>query len=168
MLICKMKKTEIILWSLLLLFLVLTLNDKFFYFLSGLILFMLSTFYFCGTFLLLNDIPLKRSFSKSSYKDIKQVKLAMTILIGLMYSLTCISIMFKILAFPGSSVIVFLSLFFLVLTFIISICYSKNFRLNKNSTSGKIRIRNIIFIVIVILIVILRKTDLLFSPLLMK
>lgn len=144
-----MKKTEIFLWGLLIITTILRtiFNTTFLAILaSGAIL---SIFYFLFTMPLLNNISLKSIFNQTTINNIKTSRIFGSLLTGLSFSLLSIAIMFKALAWPGSLILLFLSVIAIILIFLIS---SIKLKKNKEKTFYKpLKTRCIILICIAII-----------------
>ena len=91
---------------------------------------MLSCLYFYLSFFLLNNSGFKKTFKKKSYEDLTTLKTATSILLGIGYSIIPMGVLFKLLMWPGSKVMLLLGIIFSTLVFlgiiISDIIYKKN------------------------------------------
>ncbi len=115
-----MKKTEVILWGVLLITTILRALFNIPFPIVLCIGVILSIFYFSLTVFLLNNIPLKKNFNKTAYNNISDLRLVGSILSGLAFSILSTSVTFKILAFPGSKFLLFFSLIFTIIILIVT------------------------------------------------
>lgn len=148
-----MKKIEVILWGLLLTTTILRTLFNIPFPIALCIGGSLSILYFFCTIFLLNNIPLKAAFNKAAYNNISNSRMIGSILTGLTFAILSISITFKILAWPGSRFLLFLSL---ILTTIILIITST--RLKKSEEQSfycSLKKRCIVLIIIAISFLIL-------------
>ncbi len=114
-----MKRAEQILWVLFLLAagIKMTISRHGFYpFSAGLIL---SSFYFYLSFWLFNNISFTGIFKKENYAGITSIRIIGTIAIGFAYSTAVMSILFKIMSWPGSLIMLIQACFGLIVSSII-------------------------------------------------
>jgi hypothetical protein len=140
-----MKKTEIIIASLTVIFFLLKLVLGYIPGVSTFtILFhsFLSLLYFHLGFAIFNNIRLRKIFNKESYKNISTLRIFGSIAAGLTLSIAIIGTLFKVMHWPGASVNLIFGFFGILIVSIISIIkYSKT----KSPYYSKILSRNLVF-----------------------
>ena len=65
---------------------------------------LLSSLYFCFSFAVLNGIPLRKIFKKESFHGIKTLRIIGTVLTGICISGIIMGILFRVMSWPGSLV----------------------------------------------------------------
>lgn len=81
---------------------------------------LLSVIYFNLGFLLFNNIRLRNAFKSESYKGIKSSRMIGAIGTGFALSLIVIGVLFKLLSWPGSAVVILVGVFFTGVVVLIS------------------------------------------------
>lgn len=107
--------------------------------------FLLSNFYFLFSFFILNEIKLRHMFKARSYQHVSSGRIVKSAIIGLVYSLACMAILFHVLTWPGSMVMLFMALVGLFVLFFITRIKNKR---SPNQFYKNINLRNVFFIVI--------------------
>jgi len=85
-----------------------------------LVLFFLSMIYFGFSFALLNNIRLRHIFKQESYKGISALRFIGSILVGFVFSILCIGILFKFQLWPNGTYTLLIGLINLGILLIIS------------------------------------------------
>ncbi len=114
-----MKRTEQVLWVLFWFTIGIKMTTSkygFFPFTAGMIL---SSFYFYLSFWLFNNISFTGIFKKENYVGITSMRIIGTIAIGFGYSTAVMSILFKIMSWPGSLIMLIQACFGLVVSAIV-------------------------------------------------
>lgn len=140
-----MKKTEIIITTLTVIFLLLKLTLNYFpgiNVFTVLLLSLLSLLYFHLGFAVFNNIRLRKIFKKESYKNISTLKIFGSIAAGLTLSIMIMGILFKVMHWPGASVNLIFG--FTGVLIISVICIIKYLKV-KSSYYTKILSRNLVF-----------------------
>lgn len=86
----------------------------------------LSILYFLFSVPLLNNIHLKYYLTKNKSMEFSKSRIVATVLVGIIFSLLSIAVTFKILAWPGSFILLIISLFNTTLILITASIRSKN------------------------------------------
>lgn len=140
-----MKKTEVFLWALFSVLIILHAPIHF----SGIFIlfvgFLLANFYLLSSTFLLNGVKGRMIFKKAAYANIPEARIVKSILIGFTYSLATIAILFMALSWPGSMVMLILALIPLLILILIA------YRKNKRSPAGfykNIQKRNFLFTIL--------------------
>lgn len=153
-----MKKTETIFFGLAILGLIMTIFHLPY---SGVLLVFsllsISIFYFYFGFAFFSNIRLKNIFKKESYKDISTKRILGAIATGFALSVSAIGILFKFQSFPGTTVILGIGLFGLIVITIIS-----SIKIQKGTDNYYLKIlkRSMIFGVICIILLVLPTLEL--------
>ncbi len=88
-------------------------------------------YYMWFGFFIFNNLRLKQLFSRQEHKRINWFKISTSIVMGLVYSFTLISIMFAILFYSNMNTMLCFSLFFILASGIFLVVYSKYNQLEK-------------------------------------
>lgn len=114
-----MKKIEITLWSILVITLLMVKAEK--TFLGTIVIsgFVLSVFYFIFTYFLISKRKIKSVLSNRNFK-FNKIDSIFIPFNGIVFSLSVISILFKLLHLPGSIIVLIISIFMLIIILIIT------------------------------------------------
>jgi hypothetical protein len=111
----------------------------------------LSTFYCYFTFLLLNDIKLRRVFKKDSYAHTSALRIIVSIFMGISYGIFWIAVVFKTLHWPGAKVMMILPAIPLLIGLCISLFKLRSAIDARRSFYNKVAIRNVVLLVLILL-----------------